>query len=131
MSTTTTPAYTGNAAGNIRSSASLAASATDNANVDYSGKFEAQVHVKNTPGGSVAATRGLRIDVYRRYGTTPTTAESVLFSITLPSAAASTAESSDFSLPTGKYNIKVTNLDATNAVTVEITADTVDSVTTA
>ena len=61
MSSVTTPTYTGNVAGNIRASASLAASGTDNANVDYSAKWEGQIHVKNTPGGSVAATRGLQL----------------------------------------------------------------------
>jgi hypothetical protein len=129
MSTTVT-SYTGNSAGNIRSSASLAASGTDNASVDYSSVFEAQIHVKNTPGGSVAATRGLRIDIYRRYGSSPTTGESPMISYTLPSTTASTAESVDIFLPTGKYNIKVTNLDATNAVTVEVTGDTVTSLST-
>ena len=56
MSTTTIPTYTANGAGNIHASASLAASATANDNYDGSAVFETQVHVKNTPGGSVAAT---------------------------------------------------------------------------
>lgn len=126
----TTPTYTGNAAGNIRSSASLAASASDNANVDYSTVFEGQIHVKNTPGGTVAATRGVRLDIYRRFGSSPTTADSPLLTIYLPSTTASTAESVDVFLSTGKYNVKVTNLDATNAVTVEITGDTIDALAT-
>jgi len=131
MSTTTTIAYTGNSAGNIRSSASLAASGTANYDLDYSTKLEGQIHVLNTPGGSVAATRGVRIDVYRRYGASPTTGQTPFQSFTLPSATASTAESMDLFLGAGKYNLKITNLDATNAVTVEITGDTLDSLTTA
>lgn len=123
---TTTPNYTGNSAGNVRASASLAASGTANYDVDYSAKFEGQIHVQNTPGGSVSGTRGVRIDIYRRYGSSPTTAPTPFLTFTLPSTTASTAESLDVFVGTGKYNIKITNLDATNAVTVEITGDTVD-----
>lgn len=128
---TTTPVYTAGAAGNIRSSASLAASGTANYDVDYSAVFEGQVHVLNTPGGTVAATRGVRVDVYRKYGSSPTTGQTPMMSYFLPSQTASTAESIDFFLPSGKWNIKITNLDASNAVTVEITGDTVTSLTTA
>lgn len=127
---TTAPVMTFNSAGNIRSSASLPAAATANYDVDYSGKLEALIHVKNTPGGSVSGTRGLGVDVSRRYGSTPTTGESPIMTFVLPSTAPSTAESLDFALGPGKYNIKITNLDASNAVTVEITGDTVDNVTT-
>lgn len=130
MSTVTVPTYTANAAGNIRTSASLAASGTANYDVDYSAVFEAQVHVKNTPGGSVSATRGVQVDIYRRFGSSPTLADSPLMTFYLPSTTASTAESIDFFLPTGKYNIKITNLDTGQAVTVEITGDTVANLTT-
>jgi hypothetical protein len=131
MATTTTPTYTGNSAGNIHTSASLAASGTANDNYDGSAVFETQVHVKNTPGGSVAATRGLKVEVFRRYASGPTTGESAFLTYTLPSATASTAESIDFFLGPGKYNIKLTNLDGTNAITVEVTGDTVTNVSTA
>jgi hypothetical protein len=126
----TTFVYTGNAAGNIRSSASLAASGTANYDVDYSTAFEGQVNVKNTPGGTVAATRGVRVDIFRRYGSTPTKASSPFLTYTQPSATASTAESLDIFLGPGKYNITITNLDTANAVTVEITGDTLDSLST-
>lgn len=123
------PTMTFNAAGNALASQSLAASANvSTSTLDYSAVFEGQVHVKNTPGASVSATRGVQVDVYRRYGSTPTTGESAFISMTLPSETASTAESVDLLIPTGKYLIKLTNLDATNAVTVEITADTVNAV---
>lgn len=127
---TTAPVYTPSADGNIRASASLAAAGTDNDDVDYSAVFEAMVHVVNTPGGTIAATRGLRIDIYRNYGTGPSIAESPMLTYFLPSTAASTAESLDIFLPTGKYNIKITNLDAANAVTVEITGDVITNLTT-
>ena len=131
MSSSTTPTYTASAAGNIHTSASLAASATANDNYDGSAVFETQVHVLNTPSGSVAATRGLKVEVFRRYGTTPTTGQTAFLTYTLPSTTASTAESLDFYLPTGQYNIKITNLDASNAVTVEITGDKVTALATA
>jgi len=128
--TLTTPSYTGNTANNVIASGSIVASGTTNASVDYSAVFEAQIHVINTPGGSVSATRGLRVDVYRRYGSTPTTGESAMLTYTLPSATASTAESLDFYLPTGKYNIKLSNLDAVQAVTAGVTGDTIPNITT-
>jgi hypothetical protein len=130
MATVTTFVYTGNAAGNIRTSAALNAAASDNKDVDYSAGVEGQINVKNTPGGTVAATRGVRIDIYRNFGSVPTKASSPFLTYTLPSAVASTAESADIFLGWGKYNITITNLDAANAVTVQITGDTVDSLRT-
>jgi hypothetical protein len=108
---TTVPSFTFATAGNIRASASLAV-------------IEAIITVLNTPGGTIAATRGVRIDIFNRYASGPTTSASAFYSTTLPSATASTAETATIRLPPGKYNIKITNLDATNAVVVEITGDT-------
>jgi hypothetical protein len=124
---TTTPVYTGNAAGNVDASASLGAGSDRSASWDISGKFEGQVHVKNTPGGTIAVTRGLLVQVFRQYGNSPTTAQTPFLTYTMPSATASTAESLTFWLGPGKYSIKLTNLDASNAITVEVTGDTVDS----
>jgi hypothetical protein len=126
----TVPVMTFNTAGNVISSGSISASGTTNASVDYSGVWEARVHVKNTPGASVHATRGVRVDVFDRYGSTPTTGESADRTWTLPSATASTAESLRLTLEMGKWNIKLTNLDGTNAVTDEVTGDTVTSLST-
>jgi hypothetical protein len=129
----TTPTLTRGAAGNLHSSASLGASATaNNDTANYDAAFLVILTVKNTPGGSVAATRGLQIDVYNRYGTTPTTAASPMLTFTLPSATASTAETAPpIYLPGGQYNVKFTNLDASNAVTVEATIDYVANLSTA
>lgn len=123
------PSMTFGAAGNALASQSLSASASvSTAALDYSAKIEAQLHIKNTPAGSVSSTRGLRIDVYREYSTGPTQGQSPFTSYTLPSQTASTAESADIWVGTGKYLLTLTNLDGTNAVTVEITADTVDGI---
>jgi hypothetical protein len=133
MASNTTPTYTAAAAGNVIASASLAASATTNSStaMDFSAAFQGQIHVLNTPGGSIAATRGLKIEIFRRYGTTPTTAQTAMYTYTLPSTTASTAESVDIFLDTGVYNIKLTNLDASNAITVEVTSDKISALATA
>ena len=122
------PSMTANAPGNVRASASLVAISPANYNLDFSTELEGQVTVKNTPGGAVSSTRGVRVEVYTRYGTGPATSTIPIMSVTLPSAAASTAESYTLFLSTGQYNIVVANLDVTNAVTVEITSDTVDEI---
>lgn len=123
MATTTTPNWTRGAAGNVKSSASLGAGATGNVDVDYSAVVRAKLSVKNTP-GTIAATKGVRIDIYDRYGSGPTTSIQPVQTWTLPSDVASTAEDLTIWLPPGNYNVKWTNLDATNAVTLEITGDT-------
>jgi len=122
------PSMTFGAAGNVRASASLAASGTASYNLDYSAKLEGQVTVKNTPGGTVAATRGVRVEFLPRYGSTLADTTIAVVSYTLPSAVASTAESRTFYVGTGKWVCKITNLDATNAVTAEITDATVDGI---
>lgn len=121
---TINPSFTFNSAGNIRASASLAASGTANYDVDYSAVIGARVTILNTPGGTVAATRGVRFDIFNRYGSSPTTSATAMIVFTLPSATASTAETLTVDLTPGKYNLKITNLDTANAVTVEITGDT-------
>lgn len=131
MSTTTTVTYTAGAAGNIRTSGSLAASGTSSATVDYSAVLEAQIDVECTPGGSVAATNGLKIEIFRRYGSTPTTAATAMLTYTLPSVASTAASLPPIYLGPGKYTIKWTNLDATNALSdVTITGDTVTNLST-
>lgn len=130
MASNTVPTPTFNAPGNIRASASLAAAASANFDLDYSAVFEGQIHVLNTPGGTIAAARGLQIDIFVRYGNGPATSPSPMATFFLPSLVASTAEALPIRLGPGKYNIKVTNLDAANAVTVEITGDTITSLTT-
>lgn len=113
-------------AGNVRASASLGAGANASHSIDLSGKIEGQITIKNTPGGSVSSTRGVQVDVLPRYGSGPTDSTIALTTYVLPSAAASTAESRTIYVGTGKFTLKITNLDTTNAVTVEITMDTVD-----
>lgn len=121
------PSMTFNALGNILSNASIGASGTSTQHIDGSTKFETQVQV-DVHFGTVAATAGLQIDVYRRFGAGPT--DDTISILTLVIAAVgSTTENQSFALPTGKYDVKLTNLDATNGVTgVYITTSTVDAI---
>lgn len=122
------PEMTKNAAGNVRASASLGAGANETVTtaLDFSEKIEGQVTVKNTP-GTMSATKGLRCEFLPRYGSTPATTTLPAISMDLPSAAAA-AESKTFYLGTGVWALKLTNLDASNPVTVEVTSDTVDGI---
>ncbi len=123
------PSMTFNAAGNLLTASTvLHNNSTQSFDWDISTKLEGQMHVKNTPGGSVSASRGLQVDVYRRYGSTPTNGQTPYVTFVMPSKTASTAESAEFFLPTGKYHVILTNLDPTNDVTAEVTGDTVDSI---
>lgn len=123
------PSMTFNAPGNIRTSASLAASGTASYNLDFSTVFQGQVTVKATPSGTVAATNGCRVQFFPRYGSGPADSTIAEVTYTIPSVA-STAASKTFKLGTGKYVVTVTNLDATNALSggVEITSDTLTAI---
>ena len=122
------PSMTRNAAGNALASQALALSASVTFNLDLSAKFEGQVQIAVTF-GTVAATAGLQIQVFRQIGTGPVT-DTVGIGVGFTIAAtASTTQDASFSLPTGKYQVKLTNLDATNGLTgVSATMDTVDAV---
>ena len=123
------PTMTFNAAGNILTSQALALSGTvTSAVMDFSTKFEGQLTIKNTPGAAIAATRGLKIECFAQYGTVPSTSLIAQILYQLQSLTASTAESTILFLPSGKWTVKLTNLDATNAVTIEVTSATIDTI---
>lgn len=111
----------------LHTSASLAGGATASDNLDIRTKFEARVQVKNTGGGTVAATNGLQVDVYRYVdgGTRKDTIAMLTF--TIPTTVSVEKEQS-FVLPTGHYSVKFTNLDVTNAITVDALYETTDAV---
>lgn len=120
----------------LHTSGSLAASATAVDTLDASTKFEAQVMYKVTAGATVAATYGLKIQVFALYSGstygdagTATRDDNPNFTFTVTGYIASDVEYSPLIyVPTGKYKFKITNLDATNAVTVEGIYSTVDAV---
>lgn len=116
-----------NAAGNLLASTTITASSNATAILDVSAKFEAAIQASVTF-GTVAATSGVQVDVFRRIGSGPAVDTIAATTFTIPSTA-STTKLVSFALPTGRYQIKLTNLDATNSVTsVTLTTDTVDSV---
>ena len=117
---------TSHSAGNLLASGSLAASANTTFNVDYSAKIGGFIQIAVTF-GTVAATSGLQIDVYRRIGSGPVTDTESAMTFLIPSTGSTTKDKS-FALPTGRYQIKLTNLDGTNGLTgVSGTDDTIDS----
>jgi hypothetical protein len=122
------PAMTLGAAGNGLASAGMALSATRNFDLDVSAAFEAQLQIGCTF-GTVAGTAGLQVQVFPKVGSTPvndTIAGPGSFTIT---AVGSTAEAQSIRLGTGKYHIVLTNLDATNALTLTYaTYDLVSSI---
>jgi hypothetical protein len=122
------PSMTFNAAGNLRASASLGGQANATVAIDASTKVEVQVTVKLTLGATVMTTRGLQIDMLPGYGSTVAYASVPAASVTIGQVvAASGTETTTLYLPTGKYQMKITNLDINNAVTVEATSATIDS----
>jgi hypothetical protein len=127
MATTFTPSTTVNTQANLLASGSLAASGTTTADLDLTGKFGADVQVKDTGGGTVAATNGVQVDVFRLFGAGPTADTLAVLTFVIPTTT-STATYKSLHLETGKYRIKLTTLDASNAVTVEMTSTTNDSI---
>lgn len=123
------PAWTYSAEGDIRASAALAASGTANYNVDWSSKVAGRLQFRNSnTGTTVAATNGLKIEVFARMGTGPTN-DTIDFQGPFTIATVgSTTNDQTIELPSGRYNIKISNLDVTNQIdAVRITSATLDS----
>lgn len=98
----------------LHTSASLAASGTANDNLDIRTKFEARIQV-SCNFGTVAGTNGVQVDI-GRYVDGGTLLDTIfVLTFTVPGTT-STLKRQSFALPTGHYNVKYTNLDATNAV---------------
>jgi len=119
---------TKNALGNALASATVAAAGTTTFDLDFSAKFEGQLVVQGNF-GTIAATAGLQVQIFARFDSTPTNATTnPNFTYTIP-AVSGLQYSPRIYLPTGVYHVIITNLDASNSVTVvQATTDTVDSV---
>lgn len=112
--------------GNLLASATVAASASTTFDVDYSAKIGGSVQVR-VDFGTVAATAGVQVDVWRRVGATPGV-DTQPVTTTVVVATGSTTQRRSLALPTGRYRIKLTNLDSSNSVSgVTATDDTIDS----
>ncbi len=117
-----------NARGNTGiSNNSLATGANTTFVVDASAKIRADIQVEVTF-GTVGSPAGLEVCAYRRFATSNDDNNPFL-SFVVP-AAGSTSQAQSFTLPTGKYLIRLRNLDGSNGVTgVYGTTSTVDSYT--
>lgn len=113
----------------LLASQSLAGNASVNANLDISAKFEAQVQVKNTGGGTVSSTNGLEITVWRNVSdvSAPRWDTEPILQFVIPTTA-NTEKEQSFVLSTGHYRIRFRNLDATNGIAVDGRYATVDAV---
>jgi hypothetical protein len=136
MSLSASPTFTPGSAGNLYASTSLAASGTYTSGFFYVGVSGQSGAQGSTTTGSalsgrlqiwdvattVAATNGLLVQIFSTSdGTNPDTIAYAGFTIT--SLASSTVIQS-LDLPPGQYKVKLTNLDATNAIAVEMTLGT-------
>ncbi len=108
-------------------SQALALSANVTFNIDVSTKFEGQLGCKLTTGGTVQASKGLQIDIYplALTGTYATIAEQ---SYVMPNTAITSTYYLVMKVGTGKYQVKFTNLDTANAITVSGTLNSVDAI---
>lgn len=125
----TVPSMTHNAEGNLIATGALGGGANTTADIDASNKISVQIQVRNTGGSVVSSTNGLRVEVFRRFGSGPTNDTDPVTSFTIPTIVSTTRYRS-IELPTGRYRIRLTNLDATNSITVEATTSTIDSMVT-
>lgn len=121
------PVYTKGAAGNGLASQALAAGASVTFTLDLSAAFDGFPQVGGTF-GTIAATAGLQVSVFRKVGSTPV-ADTNPGPGSFVLAAVAGAQAQTVPLSTGVYSIKLTNLDATNSLTaVYCTYDNVSGV---
>lgn len=110
----------------------LAAATAVSFSIDATTKFALQAQFKMTTGGTVAATAGLQVQIFRNVKTTPLydTIPFQQFVVPVPTVSpANTTTYQSIELPTGHYQFTLTNLDQTNGLAaVECDYLTVDSV---
>jgi hypothetical protein len=136
MSLPAAPTFTPGSAGNVLPSASLAAGATVTKvfYVGVSGQAGAQgsittgsavagrLQVWDTGGGTVAATNGLLVQILST--SDGANYDTIAYAGSAITTVASTAVLASYDLQPGQYKLSLSNLDATNAVTIEATLGT-------
>lgn len=73
---------------------------------------------------SVSATAGVTVSIYPAGDATPHFDTTATWQFTVPATGSSTQQTSLF-VPTGKYQVKLTNIDATYSVTYGLTSNPV------
>lgn len=101
---------------------------TTNGDIDLSAKYEGQVTIAVTAGGSVSTTAGVQVDVYPGSGSGPTYDSQPVTTFVIPVTTPSAVTSQTIFLGPGKYQCKFSNLDATNTVGYTVALATVDTV---
>ena len=127
MALSSDPSVTFNARYNALGSVSLASSGTTSFTADFSSSaLGGFVQIWDTGGATVAATNGCQVQAFATADTSPNY-DTIAFAGTnfTITTVQSTAAAQSFFLPSGKYQIKLTNLDATNAITVGATTASV------
>jgi len=120
------PHTTTGSPGNALASQSVAAGASVTFNVDFSLMFEGELQI-GCSFGTVSATAGLQIQVFPRVGSTPVTDTVPGTGSTTIAAASVSSLCQTIRLQTGRYMVKLTNLDASNGLlSVYATYDAVD-----
>ncbi len=124
------PQVTKGAAGNVIAAGTNLAAGVTNAptTLDYSADFAARLLVQVTAGGAVSTTAGVEFKAYRGAGSTAAYETVPTIDEVIPVATPSTTTSKTFALDNGQWQFTLTNLDATNAVTVEVTSDVVTGI---
>lgn len=139
MSLASAPTITMGAAGNVYASNSLANNASHSISPIYVGvagqtgaqgttttgsAVAARLQVWNTGGVSVAATNGLQVQLFST--SDGTNYDTIFYGVNSTiTTVASTASLASWDIPPGQYKLTLTNLDVTNAVTVEVTLGTI------
>jgi len=120
------PSVTYNSQGNIvAAGTSLAAGATTSgATVDASSSSLGTWLSATVTFGTVAGTAGVTVAVYPAGDSTPHYDTAAMWTYQIAATGSTTQQTSIF-LPTGKYQVKLTNIDATNAVTYGLTSNPV------
>jgi hypothetical protein len=136
MSLSAAPTFTAGSAGNLVSSASLAAGATTTqvfyigvsgqtgavGSITTGSALAGRVQVWNTGGGTVASTNGLQVQILST--SDGTNYDTIAYAGSTITTVVSTAVRASYDLPPGQYKLSLTNLDATNAITVEASLGT-------
>lgn len=135
------PTFTPGSTGNIYATSTLAASASTTQGPIYIGvvnqggsagstttgaALSGRVQIIMTDSGTVAATYGLQVQVFSTSdgGTTYDAVPFAGCNFVMQTTSRNTAYPLSFDLTPGQYKIKFTNLDATNAITVQATLGT-------
>jgi len=141
MSLSSAPTFTPGSTGNVYPSTTLAANASVTTSAFYVGvsgqsgapgstttgsAVSGSVQVLNTGGGTVAATNGCQIQIFRSCdgGTTWDTVP-YLGPFVIPTVVTSSGvQPASYDVPPGHYKVNLKNVDTSNAITVEVTLGT-------